>query len=75
MIICKQSLLSYFEDFDECLGNVNNCHGDADCVNNIGSYDCKCRFGYVGDGYDCKRKSVNVLLNYNIVLTKVEYRK
>ena len=48
---------SFFPDIDECAGS-NNCSSNANCIDNIGSYDCTCSAGYVGDGYSCDGKSV-----------------
>ena len=44
---------------DECNipGRVT-CSANADCVNKPGSFECKCRVGYTGDGMDCDGKSV-----------------
>lgn len=38
-------------DFDECADDsTNNCHAHAHCINNDGSFTCKCKDGYLGDG-------------------------
>ena len=39
-------------DIDECSGN-NSCHVNANCTNKPGGYDCKCKNGYIGDGFNC----------------------
>ncbi|CAB4034223.1 adhesion G -coupled receptor E1-like isoform X1, partial [Paramuricea clavata] len=45
------------EAFDDaCLGN-NNCSEYAQCINEIGSYKCICKSGYIGDGRQCKDKN------------------
>lgn len=55
-------LTYFFPDIDECTdSNLNNCSLNANCSDNIGSYDCTCSAGYVGDGYFCDGKSVNKL--------------
>lgn len=36
-------------DINECLGS-HGCHPNASCVNNPGSYECKCKPNFVGDG-------------------------
>ena len=40
-------------DVDECSGE-NECHGNATCVNNIGSYNCSCKTGFTGNGTYCQ---------------------
>ena len=31
-----------------------NCSKDAECINNPGSYECRCKDGFSGDGFTCK---------------------
>ena len=39
----------------------NDCHTLADCTNTNGSYTCKCKQGYQGNGKECtKGKKPNV---------------
>ena len=40
-------------DIDECKTNLSSCHVNADCLNTIGSYVCRCHTGYIGDGKNC----------------------
>ena len=40
-------------DIDECLEGIHNCSVVATCQNVLGSYDCNCMTGYVGDGVTC----------------------
>ena len=49
------SVISYHfnSDIDECQPSKNNCHFDAECVNTEGSYECRCRPGYQGNGFTC----------------------
>ncbi|XP_028512646.1 fibrillin-1 [Exaiptasia diaphana] len=42
----------FLSDFDEC-SVANACHANAQCTNTFGSYDCKCKPGYHGDGKNC----------------------
>merc|ERR1719183_2759117 len=38
-------------NIDECSSSgLNNCHADATCTDNDGSYSCACNPGYSGDG-------------------------
>ena len=40
-------------DIDECTSGVHDCSDVAVCLNTPGSYNCSCREGYDGDGYNC----------------------
>merc|ERR1712176_1595115 len=42
------------EDMGECEAETHDCHADATCTNNSGSYECECNAGFTGDGKDCK---------------------
>ena len=45
-----------------------NCDSQtADCVNTPGSYQCKCRTGYSGDGIQCKGWCLSVI-NVNLLV-------
>ena len=41
---------------DECQVNEGGCSSKARCINTPGSYYCKCKRGYVGDGFTCTKK-------------------
>ena len=47
--------VSAISDINECKrSGANNCHENADCINNNGSFSCKCSNGYSGDGvFNC----------------------
>ena len=41
-------------DVNECsLDGLNNCHGDANCSDTPGSFECSCLAGYRGNGTEC----------------------
>lgn len=40
-------------DVNECDLNTNNCHWNATCHNNVGSYTCSCNEDTFGDGFVC----------------------
>ena len=47
-----------FLDINECPTGANatytdNCHPDATCTDNDGSYSCMCNDGFTGDGFNC----------------------
>lgn len=43
-------LLLFFKDVDECQLGLYSCHAKAHCVNAPGSYICRCKPGYTGNG-------------------------
>ncbi len=38
---------------DECSDLTHTCDDHALCNNTLGSFDCQCLGGFVGDGYSC----------------------
>ena len=40
-------------DVDECNRGSHKCHLNAVCNNTNGGYNCSCKAGYSGDGYNC----------------------
>ena len=53
----KVNVLSLL-DFDECSTSTPVCVVNANCHNNVGSYICSCKTGFVGDGKTCTGKVV-----------------
>ena len=45
-----------FSDVDECSLGEHNCDANAACVNEDGSFTCKCISGFTGTGQQCKGK-------------------
>lgn len=51
-------------DVDECGLGLHDCHKDAICTNTDGSFSCKCRRGYAGDGKNnCDRTCDHPCIN------------
>lgn len=47
---------SHCPDVDECGLGLHDCHREAICTNTDGSFSCKCRQGFAGDGkHNCTR--------------------
>lgn len=40
-------------DINECNAGTAKCSKSATCKNTVGSYDCKCKAGFQGDGQTC----------------------
>jgi len=45
---------SRIRDVNECDLGTDDCDVNADCINTLGSYICKCKQGYTGDGNMCE---------------------
>ena len=72
--------ISLFSDIDECnLSGLSHeykhlahkCHGDANCTNTKGSYNCGCQEGYRGSGEKCEGEldlNLNALHSKGLVL-------
>jgi len=43
----------YSADVDECATNSHSCNENAACSNSVGSYNCTCITGFIGDGFNC----------------------
>ena len=41
------------EDLDECTEGYDNCSGDSQCINTVGSFTCICQEGYSWNGRAC----------------------
>ena len=52
-------------DIDECANGENDCHSDAECLNDIGSFFCVCRDGFkeLKEGRLCLKKDEGKLLD------------
>lgn len=47
--------LSFAVDVDECTAaSPSICHANASCTNTLGSYNCSCKLGYIGDRKTCR---------------------
>ena len=54
----------YFLDIDECMDHMDDCHQNASCRNNNGSFSCSCNSGFTGNGTDCEGMFKVVKGNY-----------
>ena len=51
----KMIYLFQYIDVNECENGTDECDDRtvAYCNNTVGSYECNCKPGYTGDGYNC----------------------
>ncbi|XP_078367482.1 uncharacterized protein LOC144651423 [Oculina patagonica] len=52
------------KDLNECERLTNECHRPGSCINERGSYSCKCNHGYIGDDLICYHGSCSVIRKY-----------
>ena len=45
-------------DVKECTDGSHKCNHNADCVELDGSYDCKCKTGFNGNGNICTGENI-----------------
>ena len=55
-----------FADVNECADGISKCSADAMCNNTKGSYRCKCKPGFTGDGRTCKGKTEPIVSESNV---------
>ena len=65
----SDTVLSFCSDINECQPFKNNCSREADCVNTEGSYACRCRPGYQGDGFTCVCEYLFVQFNFPVIIS------
>ncbi len=41
-------------DINECNAGTDRCDENALCFNEMGTYQCRCKVGYHGDGFTCQ---------------------
>ena len=78
--ITDQTVKNHFvvTDIDECDDGVHDCLPSvASCVNTLGSFNCSCNHGYIGDGKtNCTvNSSGKILLKRFVVMFKVRIIK
>lgn len=45
--------LYFSQDINECRFGIDNCDPNAHCFNTAGSFVCRCRNGFTGNGLTC----------------------
>ena len=67
-------LIYFSSDVNECSADSNPCDDNADCSNTEGSYSCRCKSGFIGNGTTCQgseylttRKAVSLPANVNAI--------
>lgn len=49
----RKRRIVHVTDIDECALGIHKCSIQAECINTPGSYECKCKPGFEGDGFKC----------------------
>ena len=61
----------YFANVNECETGKHHCDSNAFCNNTKGSYNCTCKPGYFGNGFNC---TGNIVTKTLIAKTLTLYR-
>ena len=56
-------------DVNECELGMHTCNSSANCTDTNGSFNCTCREGFEGDGFNCTGKFYSFWMNFISVLT------
>ena len=51
MYTCSPAM--YSTDINECELDIHTCSSNANCTDTDGSFNCTCREGFEGDGFNC----------------------
>ena len=69
----------FISDSDECQMSTHNCSDNATCINTEGSFNCSCKPGYRGNGYNCSGACLQSLsyffFSFNDFLWQKNYTK
>ena len=58
-VYCSDITSVCHTDIDECAEQSDQCdEAHADCSNTVGSYECQCTVGFIGDGRHCCKLSL-----------------
>ena len=49
-------------EMDECYDGTHNCSSNAFCINTYGDYNCTCKTGYEGNGFNCTGKKAYIIM-------------
>ena len=50
-------------DVDECTLSEHTCNDNANCTDTDGSFNCTCREGYEGNGFNCTGDNPTLILH------------
>ena len=65
---CILTKINYHSDIDECRSSShNNCSNNAICNNTKGSFNCSCKPGYSGNGYNCSGGCLRSFILYYLL--------
>ena len=57
-------------DIPECSSGISGCHENADCMEIPGSFECQCKQGFSGNGFQCEGNTPHLVF---ICILKVNW--
>ena len=59
--LCISDFSLFSAAINECKLELDNCHPNATCTDVDEGFVCTCQEGFVGDGVECGRPTLNLL--------------
>lgn len=54
LAVCSSyGVLLPFAEVDYCFLELDNCHSNAQCINTVEGFSCRCTPGFTGNGVSC----------------------
>lgn len=64
---------SLLKDINECETGANECDENANCSNTKGSYTCRCKTGFEGDGNLCQGTTEQNTLLFRLFFVSLSF--
>ena len=58
---------------NECTLNLDDCHDQANCTNNPGSFSCACNNGWTGNGTVCQGTPTELTVNFKHIFYLMKF--
>ena len=60
-VFCDRKVF-FSSEINECYDGTHSCSSNALCTNTYGDYNCTCKSGYEGSGFNCTGKKAYIIL-------------